>query len=422
MNSRWEPITGWMIPIRTRQLTSYIKSTCVSFYVNRQDMELKRKICGKTKERQTERKKKKGGMQVHLPREIIELILLRIPAEYLVRFKAVCKDWFSLISSRDFVYAHLSRHGEDFQQILVCKPSDMISGQQYEICKSRDAEDSKFRIKQKQLQKWLGTKLRFEDTLDGLLLFTSASLTHPSTLYACNPVTRKCLGILLPKPIPIVSNWTLVHDVSIQKYKVIGITFASDICYTFTLNNFRDTEERPRWRELVVRQCFCKYQSKATQVSQGLHWLAFERKDSKPFLCSMDVSNEEFRETQVPFLSIYEAYRNNVIGIMGLVSVTDYLPSHNELNIWCLEDWEKCTWTKKYTTICEFELGRHVSFHGYPSGDASRESRMIIRHEKQIFVYDSGNNVWRKINFPVKENEMRDYYNFVHVNSLVKWG
>ncbi|XP_015938516.2 F-box/kelch-repeat protein At3g23880-like [Arachis duranensis] len=38
-----------------------------------------------------------------LPAELIELILLRLPARSLVKFKRVCKSWKTLISSSDFI-------------------------------------------------------------------------------------------------------------------------------------------------------------------------------------------------------------------------------------------------------------------------------------------------------------------------------
>ncbi|RHN79380.1 putative F-box domain-containing protein [Medicago truncatula] len=39
---------------------------------------------------------------LYLPDELITQILLRLPVETLIRFKCVCKSWFSLISNPYF--------------------------------------------------------------------------------------------------------------------------------------------------------------------------------------------------------------------------------------------------------------------------------------------------------------------------------
>ena len=41
-----------------------------------------------------------------LPRDVLIHILIRLPAKSLGQFKSVCKYWFSLISSADFVKLH----------------------------------------------------------------------------------------------------------------------------------------------------------------------------------------------------------------------------------------------------------------------------------------------------------------------------
>jgi len=41
-----------------------------------------------------------------LPQNLIIQILLRLPVKYLIRFKCVCKLWFSLISNPHFANSH----------------------------------------------------------------------------------------------------------------------------------------------------------------------------------------------------------------------------------------------------------------------------------------------------------------------------
>uniref|UniRef100_A0A7N2L8U9 F-box domain-containing protein n=1 Tax=Quercus lobata TaxID=97700 RepID=A0A7N2L8U9_QUELO len=51
-------------------------------------------------------------MSNYLPVEIIEEILVRQPAKSLMRFRSVCKTWYSLISNSRFATAHLARSNQ----------------------------------------------------------------------------------------------------------------------------------------------------------------------------------------------------------------------------------------------------------------------------------------------------------------------
>jgi hypothetical protein len=43
---------------------------------------------------------------VEIPSELIVEILLRLPVKSLIRFKSICKPWFSLISQHNFANSH----------------------------------------------------------------------------------------------------------------------------------------------------------------------------------------------------------------------------------------------------------------------------------------------------------------------------
>lgn len=54
-----------------------------------------------------------------LPPHLIHEILLRSPAESLLRFKSVCKDWLSLIRDPKFVKQHFDHHKANNQSIGI---------------------------------------------------------------------------------------------------------------------------------------------------------------------------------------------------------------------------------------------------------------------------------------------------------------
>ncbi|XP_061344246.1 F-box protein CPR1-like [Gastrolobium bilobum] len=56
-----------------------------------------------------------------LPEELIAEILLRLPVKSLVRFKCVCKSWFSLISDPQFAKSHFDLAAAPTHRLLVDK-------------------------------------------------------------------------------------------------------------------------------------------------------------------------------------------------------------------------------------------------------------------------------------------------------------
>ncbi|XP_059450990.1 F-box/kelch-repeat protein At3g23880-like [Corylus avellana] len=68
-------------------------------------------LISKTRRRRRRRRRRfsKKEKVNSLPNEVVEEILIRLPVKSLVRFRCVCKDWFSLISSNAFIAAHTSR-------------------------------------------------------------------------------------------------------------------------------------------------------------------------------------------------------------------------------------------------------------------------------------------------------------------------
>ncbi|KAI8556993.1 hypothetical protein RHMOL_Rhmol05G0299400 [Rhododendron molle] len=57
----------------------------------------------------------------HLPLEIVTEILSRLPAKSLLRFKSVCKDWYDLIETPDFISKHFQTQSTNSTSLLVTK-------------------------------------------------------------------------------------------------------------------------------------------------------------------------------------------------------------------------------------------------------------------------------------------------------------
>ncbi|KAF9614158.1 hypothetical protein IFM89_015628 [Coptis chinensis] len=362
------------------------------------------------------------GLHVHLPQEIIYKVLLRIPAEFLNTLKCVCKLWFDLISSHKFVDAHVTRHAGDLAQILVCRDSKLGPlKREYEIVSIQDIKNTRFQLQHHQLEVLLNDEIYLQSSCDGLLLFESRNKEYQ--LYVCNPITRKCSVLPLLKKTVLNLEWTLVHDGSTCKYKVVGLSTDTPRCFVFTLhgNHTKKTTTTTTtptcWRELSMPYQDSLFLSPLTLLKNELHWLAkFPGKEQDIlYLFSMDIAKKNFRDIQVPISS--RRPWNKIIEVKGSLCLTDYCECSNQLDIWTLEA-EASIWIKNYSI--NLKLSGPVTLCSYPSSTYSCETRVLIWRKNQIFVFDLENSSLERIDIPTEEG-MRVRHNIVHISSLVKW-
>ncbi|KAL1187822.1 F-box protein [Cardamine amara subsp. amara] len=60
--------------------------------------------------------------------DLIEEILYRTPAKSLLRFKSTCKNWYSLITDKKFIYNHLDQSPEGFIRYQTSHAIDPVTG------------------------------------------------------------------------------------------------------------------------------------------------------------------------------------------------------------------------------------------------------------------------------------------------------
>ncbi|KAL3627529.1 hypothetical protein CASFOL_028892 [Castilleja foliolosa] len=61
-----------------------------------------------------------------LPQELIAVIMSKLPVKSLLRFKCVCKSWYSLIKSPNFIHLHLNNSSSNHNCIMIRRCIDSI--------------------------------------------------------------------------------------------------------------------------------------------------------------------------------------------------------------------------------------------------------------------------------------------------------
>ncbi|KAL5703266.1 hypothetical protein ACHQM5_028377 [Ranunculus cassubicifolius] len=389
-----------------------------------------------------------------LPEVILFEILVRIPAEDLIRFKTVCKTWYYLISSQKFVTSHLALAAVlDEHEIFPTTYPWVLTEKQGHIQMELPLAAVKQHL---DYNVWEG------NSCNGLIL-----VIYP--LAVCNPVTHQFEYLSSPPP-PELDSVFLVHDNFADKFKVFAfysihhefhVLTLSKLCWkvhrkrkwrcsvskrerkhpysyhTFAEDDWTEMEKPP----LNRNEGWFNYRSNFLVLENEVHWVGAIRSASygssvcedEPYhLFSMNVVNEECRRNII-------LIRQDIVGkccrlylseLKGLPCLAIIL--HEYLEIHIFEDNENCQWItlprislvpisnghiyERFSWIQTFVVCKLTS----GSGDIRNLVKVFIVHEDQVFLYELKSQDFKQIGFFNKDLASKFPYIF-HVNSLVWW-
>lgn len=207
-----------------------------------------------------------------LPQEIIIEVLLRLPVKSLVKFRCVCKQWLSLISSPQFAKNHLKRKGEHYRLVFGCVNEDdvfirSINLDSFIQCKNsvNAPGDSHF---------W--TEFRMTGSCNGLICL----LVGSSGVFLWNPSIGKSKA-LPPSGSECRNYFNIVtygfgYDELNDDYKVVeAFGFMDDASgssvkfniFSLRTNSWRQIKNWPAAYPFRRRSCTC-----ALFVNGSFHW------------------------------------------------------------------------------------------------------------------------------------------------------
>ncbi|KAL4595686.1 hypothetical protein ACB092_12G109000 [Castanea dentata] len=259
-----------------------------------------------------------------LPDEIVLDILANQPVKSLLRFRCVCKPWYSSIANPKFITTHLLNHNHHHhhhhgyvihipRHIPVLLPSSLpgsshSSDQVCTLACDRTFETiSEFRVP----FTFQSGFPHFVGSCNGMLCFTS-SRSWSNVVYLWNPSIRKFKR--LPNSQLFIMTLGIGFDSQNNDFKVVGIprTFAKSKpppeveVYSLSSDSWKRVELGISWRPNVVSH---KFNCALTFpfVSGHLHWMiemieeggGQEKHDTSTIL-SFDVNSEKFKELPLP--------------------------------------------------------------------------------------------------------------------------
>ncbi|XP_026419576.1 F-box protein CPR1-like isoform X2 [Papaver somniferum] len=305
-----------------------------------------------------------------IPEEIYHEILLRLPVKSILKCKCVCKNWYALISTSDFIKLHLrfitTQKNNPILMLEGAYSDKVLKSIGYDSSESSVCEIEDAAIEMDYPFKSLNYGVRLMGSCNGLFCIRVVdSDGKRDFLCLWNPATREYKE-LPDSPIKMNSICAFGYDHKNDDYKLaIGVaretTDATLVqVYSIASNSWKPGQTIPyRFPNYMFMQ------RRGVLINGDLHWLAVAQ--DKFFLLSLNFSDESFKELQLLPKELLEKNKNPCV-ILGLLEgclcilVNSYV---NGVKIHC-EVWEMLdygvqnSWTRRYVITHKSIIVNHV--------------------------------------------------------------
>jgi F-box interacting protein len=293
----------------------------------------------------------------YLPLELIIQILLRLPVKSLIRFKCVCKSWFSLISDPQFANSHfdLTTHT---RRILLITPALESLSVDLEASLSDDSAMDSRNISFLFPQSFLN--LEIKGSCRGFIL-----LRRSRNLYIWNPSTgvRKRIPLsTLDSNLNVNCFYGFGYDQSRDDYLVFSMSYdpnANDMLSHLGFFSLRDNI----WNEIegtahLPYMQSCLFPSAESLLNQTIHWLVCRYDIKATVIVGFHLIERKLLEMLLPD-DIYNGPRVFDLWVFkGFLSLLDMWNDDAKVEIWVMEKYNvQSSWTKTHV----------LSFDGIPT-------------------------------------------------------
>jgi F-box interacting protein len=294
----------------------------------------------------------------NIPDDVIVNILSRLPAEYVMQCRRVCKKWRALTSSPYFVELHIKRGAMATPFSLFMNWRD-----RYNCCTPKNLKFLNFLyedhgkgeiLRKVRSQKFWNEMAKFEPTLlgscDGLLLFVARYIDAcPSSrdykAFVLNPVTQEL--VVLHFPFPIEGTNGIYRDPSTHEYKVV---FTDSWCHSISFYIYSLKSMQYKW--IMHTEDYVVHVNNPCAISMNgsLHWLVSPTKLGKHDCKLILTFNTECEEVDFhPHPGSSKSYCSEGHGHMHIVGTNENLwffnvLSEEKIDVWVLRDYDSWTW------------------------------------------------------------------------------
>lgn len=284
--------------------------------------------------------------------DLLQEILVRLPARSLLKFRCVSRSWYSLITSSRFIVAHVCHNNKAKNHHVLLRTFNQADRQVgYKLCHDNENLDEILTINCPFVS--LRNKfLRMVGCVNGLVCLSDDVVEVMDTVIIWNPVIRRFLA--LPKLELDVDSTDLGrsvlgfgHDSFKNDYKVIRIAYRKNPDFEACQNEasiaiFRISSHC--W-EVTGAASVPLLDTRQAYVNGIIHWLAYNK-----LVVGFDMKNEAFSDMMLP-----ETLQNANISDLTIASWCDLLAVFQNgywsgtLSLWVMKDYGvPSTWVKQF--------------------------------------------------------------------------
>ncbi|XP_023640359.1 F-box/LRR-repeat/kelch-repeat protein At2g27520 [Capsella rubella] len=231
-------------------------------------------------------------VRFHLPWDLVEEILSRVPATYLRELQYTCKRWYALFKDHEFIKKQLAKAAKSPSMILLFSSSKVSS---LSINNNVAVGDASIEFTAKlNLEKSKEVKITQVVQCNGLLLCSTKEFSK-SELVVLNPCTSETRWIKPRSVYKVSDKYALGYENkdknSYESYKILR--FPSDYqnlleIFELKSNSWRVLANIP----LIVKQCII---GRGVSLKGNTYWLSSFEEDDGFFILSFDFTTEKFR-------------------------------------------------------------------------------------------------------------------------------
>ncbi|KNA16446.1 hypothetical protein SOVF_089180 [Spinacia oleracea] len=299
--------------------------------------------------------------------DLVQEILVRLPAKTLVRCRCVCKSWCSLISSPNFILDHVCRNKEaKHHQVLLRSFNNAEKKVRYKLCHDNEHLDEIMLIDFPFVSK-RHDFFRMVGCVNGLVCLSDDMVEVTDTLILWNPMIRRFLTV--PELKLDVESTDLGRsvfgfgfDACKNDYKLVRIVYRKNpdfeaLQVEASIAIFRLSSSC--W-EVKGSASVPLLDTRQAYVNGVIHWLAYNK-----LIVGFDVKTEAFKPMMLP-----QPLQNANISDLTIASWCDLLSVFENgywsgrLCLWVMKDYGASkSWTKQFV-VESFVMVRSLRKNG----------------------------------------------------------
>ncbi|CAA7053370.1 unnamed protein product [Microthlaspi erraticum] len=228
----------------------------------------------------------KRSSSSHMPIELVEEILCRVPLGSLARFISICKEWYTLFNDKRSIYKHLDLSQKRFIHVDERRKVQHLNPETQAISCLQGPSGNFTMIH-----------------CDGLLLCQRYS--DKRNLAVWNPFLRRVKWIEPSNSCKRFDVYGFGHDnVSRENYKILGFDTEGRSLEIIEIYEFKSK----LWRSVDASLNSCAklwytLSNRGLSMNGNMYWIARRKEDDSKTIASFDFSRETFKEIScgVPF-------------------------------------------------------------------------------------------------------------------------